>query len=147
MGGIRHSKKSVDIQSSPKKNGTEATEVKVKEIKDEVAPVKATEETKTTGETIEEVAEKDTTTAKEATTPNGDASTEHTQVEEKNEANKEETKEPEKKEEEKKEEEKKEKKVKKKKSFRSFSFLRREKKVAKQDKNGDVAKEEAKAET
>ncbi|XP_042216953.1 UPF0329 protein ECU05_1680/ECU11_0050-like [Homarus americanus] len=62
---------------------------------------------------------------------------------EKNENNKEENRETEKKEEEKKEEEKKEKKVKKKKSFRSFSFLRREKKVAKvENTNGDVAKEE-----
>ncbi|MPC33361.1 hypothetical protein E2C01_026710 [Portunus trituberculatus] len=65
-------------------------------------------------------------------------------VAEKNEANKEDAnKETETKEEEKKEEEKKEKKVKKKKSFRSFSFLRREKKVAKvENTNGDVAKEE-----
>ncbi|XP_042874541.1 nucleolar protein 58-like isoform X3 [Penaeus japonicus] len=132
--GIRHSKKSVDIQSSPKKNGSTETEVKVKELTED-APVKA--EDAKSGETIEEVAEK-------TAAPNGDATAEQTQVE--NEVNKEDNKETEKKEEEKKEEEKKEKKVKKKKSFRSFSFLRREKKAAKvENTNGDVAKEEVRA--
>ena len=54
--GLRNSKKSVDIASStgsPKKNGTEPTEVKVKELKDGAAT--ATEQT---AELIEEVAEK-----------------------------------------------------------------------------------------
>lgn len=62
--GLRHSKKSHDIQSSPKKNGSAAeTEVKIKEIPED-APVKP-EESKTV-ETIEEAAEK-------TTAPNGDA--------------------------------------------------------------------------
>lgn len=69
--GIRHSKKSVDIQSSPKKNGSTETEVKVKELTED-APVKA--EDAKSGETIEEVAEK-------TAAPNGDATAEQTQVE------------------------------------------------------------------
>lgn len=126
--GIRHSKKSVDIQSSPKKNGSAAEpEVKVKEIGEDVV-VKAE-----VGKTTEKVADKS------PSSPNGDATADQTQLEDKNEANTEAPKE----ESEKKEEEKKEKKVKKKKSFRSFSFLRREKKAAKvENTNGDVAKEE-----
>lgn len=69
--GLRHSKKSHDIQSSPKKNGSAAeTEVKIKELPED-APVKL-EEAKTV-ETIEEVAEK-------TTAPNGDA-TDQTQLE------------------------------------------------------------------
>lgn len=72
--GIRHSKKSHDIQSSPKKNGSTAeTEVKIKELPEDGAPVKQ-EEVKE-GETIEEVAEKT------AAAPNGDATAEQTQVE------------------------------------------------------------------
>lgn len=71
--GMRHSKKSHDIQSSPKKNGSTAeTEVKIKELPED-APVKL-EEAKE-GETIEEVAEKT------AAAPNGDATAEQTQVE------------------------------------------------------------------
>lgn len=71
--GIRHSKKSHDIQSSPKKNGSTAdTEVKIKELPED-APVKL-EEAKAV-ETIEEVAEKT------ATAPNGDATADQTQVE------------------------------------------------------------------
>ena len=69
--GIRHSKKSHDIQSSSNKNGSTAdTEVKIKELPED-APVKL-EEAKAV-ETIEEVAEK--------TAPNGDATAEQTQVE------------------------------------------------------------------
>lgn len=71
--GIRHSKKSHDIQSSPKKNGSTAdTEVKIKELPED-APVKL-EEAKAV-ETIEEAAEKT------VTTPNGDGTVEQTQVE------------------------------------------------------------------
>lgn len=69
--GIRHSKKSHDIQSSPKKNGNADTEVKIKELPDD-APVKL-EEAKPV-ETIEEVAEK-------TTAPNGDATADQTQLE------------------------------------------------------------------
>ncbi len=71
--GLRHSKKSHDIQSSPKKNGSTAeTEVKIKELPED-APVKL-EEAKEV-ETIEEVAEKT------SAAPNGDATAEQTQVE------------------------------------------------------------------
>lgn len=71
--GIRHSKKSHDIQSSPKKNGSTAdTEVKIKELPED-APVKL-EEAKAV-ETIEEAAEKT------VTTPNGEGTVEQTQVE------------------------------------------------------------------
>ncbi|XP_068213490.1 A-kinase anchor protein 200-like [Palaemon carinicauda] len=123
--GLRHSKKSVDIQSSPKKNGNAAEpDVKVKELAEE-GVVKA-EAGK--GETIEEAAK--------AASPNGEATADQTQLEEKNDANTDAGKEEDK-------EEKKEKKVKKKKSFRSFSFLRREKKAAKvENTNGDVTKDE-----
>lgn len=65
--GLRNSKKSVDIAAStgsPKKNGTEPTDVKVKELKDTPA------EQITTTEIIEEVAAK----IEETATPkaNGD---------------------------------------------------------------------------
>lgn len=77
--GIRHSKKSHDIQSSPKKNGSAAeTEVKIKELPEDGAPIKV--EDKPAGEIIEEVAEKTTTTTTEAA-PNGEANADQTKVE------------------------------------------------------------------
>ncbi|KAK7066991.1 hypothetical protein SK128_017686, partial [Halocaridina rubra] len=70
--GIRHSKKSVDIQSSPKKNGSAAEpDVKVKEIAEDA---EVRDDAKTT--TIEEAAEK-----KAPSSPNGDATAEQTQLE------------------------------------------------------------------
>ncbi|KAK4292409.1 hypothetical protein Pmani_034824, partial [Petrolisthes manimaculis] len=81
--GIRHSKKSHDIQSSPKKNGSTAeTEVKIKELPEDGAPVKVVED-KPAGETIEEVAEKTTTTTTTEAAPNGEANADQTKVERK----------------------------------------------------------------
>ena len=66
--GIRHSKKSVDIASSPKKNGTAPeAEVKVKDLPEETA-------------TKEEA--KEETPAVEEKPANGDAPAEQTQIEE-----------------------------------------------------------------
>ena len=68
--GLRNSKKSVDIAAStgsPKKNGTEPTDVKVKELKEAVETTTAAPE-KTT-EIIEEVAAKEDTVKQNGDSP------------------------------------------------------------------------------
>ena len=69
--GLRNSKKSVDIAAStgsPKKNGTEPTDVKVKELKEAVETTTAAAPEKTT-EIIEEVAAKEDTVKQNGDSP------------------------------------------------------------------------------
>ncbi|KAF2353128.1 hypothetical protein FHG87_016115 [Trinorchestia longiramus] len=148
--GLRNSKKSVDIAASsgsPKKNGTEPTDVKVKDL------VEDGQDKQAQTELIEEVAAKEASTKLEEGHANGDTpkkeETASPVSEDAVEADKENAKPQENgkeeiKHEKEETEDKKEKKVKKKRSFRSFSFLRREKKAAKsqENTNGEVAKEE-----
>ncbi|XP_018016271.1 cilia- and flagella-associated protein 251 isoform X2 [Hyalella azteca] len=149
--GLRNSKKSVDIAASsgsPKKNGTEPTDVKVKDLAEDGQSQPQTE-------LIEEVAAKVEASTKVEGHANGETPKKEDESpvgEDVAEADKENSKPLENGKEEMKPEEKEEKekkdKVKKKRSFRSFSFLRREKKAAKcqETANGEVAKDDAKSE-
>lgn len=119
--GLRQSKRSVDISGSPKKDAG----ISEKQVNDVVIPSenvgeelnKSTKEEVTQNETKDVPPQEDGADVKSE--PNKESKQEESvaQTEEKKE------------------------KVKKKRSFRSFSFLRREKKAKEENKNGDIVKE------